>query len=101
MCKNKKNLPWARCSYGKRGKYVVAKIGRNFHISKFFAEKTGKQVLLCQKYEKNMHKMKIYWQFLLAFQKKCLYLQRHNLINGCVLHKEKRHECFVYWLVET
>ena len=38
----KKNLPRARCSYGKRGKYVVARISGNFHFSKFFTEKMRK-----------------------------------------------------------
>ena len=30
-----KNLPWARCSYGKRGKYVVAKLGVFLHWANF------------------------------------------------------------------
>ena len=36
------NLPWARCSYGKRGKYVAAKVRHLFGLCKDFGRKMRK-----------------------------------------------------------
>lgn len=33
-----KDSPWARCSYGKRGEYVVANLVDRFHVPMFFLE---------------------------------------------------------------
>jgi flagellar biosynthesis/type III secretory pathway chaperone len=64
-------------------------------------ENLCKKITKCYALEKLTAKRRNKYNEIWRNQKKCLHLQRHNLINGYVLHKEKRHKCFVYWLVET